>query len=55
MDLEHKRWNAYMRSEGFVYSGSTDKKTRNDLGKMHNDLVPSSNLSEKEKIKDLRV
>ena len=53
--LEHRRWNAYMRSEGYVYSGSTDKKTRNDLGKMHNDLVPFACLTEEEKRKDSRV
>ena len=53
--LEHRRWNAYMRAEGYVFSGSTDKKTRNDLAKMHHDLVDFSSLSEEEKAKDLRV
>jgi len=53
--LEHKRWNAYMRSEGYVYSGSTDKYTRNDLAKMHHDLVPFEKLSEAEKRKDGKV
>ena len=33
--LEHNRWNAYMRSEGYVYSGSTDSESRNDLAKKH--------------------
>lgn len=37
--LEHRRWVAYMRSIGYVYSGSTDFYTRNDLGKMHHSLV----------------
>lgn len=37
--IEHPRWNAYMRSEGYVYSGSLDRSTRNDLGKVHNNLV----------------
>lgn len=32
--LEKRRWNAYTRSIGYVYSES-----RNDLGKMHNRLV----------------
>lgn len=51
--LEHQRWNAYMRSEGYVYSGdSQDKTTRNDLGKMHHCLVPFAELLEEEKIKD---
>lgn len=54
-DLEHRRWNAYMRSEGYIYSGSPDKESRNDLGKMHNDLIPYEALSEEEKRKDSRV
>ncbi len=53
--LEHRRWNAYMRAEGYVYSGSPDKKSRNDLAKMHHDLVDFSSLSEEEKRKDTRV
>ncbi len=53
--LEHCRWNAYMRSEGYIYSGSTDKITRNDLGKMHHDLVNYDALDDKEKQKDRRV
>ena len=53
--LEHRRWNAYMRSEGYVFSGSCDKSTRNDLGKMHHDLVSFYGLSDEEKEKDLRV
>ena len=53
--LEHRRWNAYMRSEGYVYSGSKDKASRNDLAKMHHDLVDFASLSEEEKRKDSRV
>ncbi|MCI8416879.1 MAG: hypothetical protein HFI33_05155 [Lachnospiraceae bacterium] len=53
--LEHRRWNAYMRSEGYIYSGSPDKSSRNDLGKMHHDLVCFSHLTEEEKRKDSRV
>lgn len=54
-ELEHRRWNAYMRSEGYVYSGSPDPASRNDLAKMHHDLVPFSCLGEAEKRKDSRV
>ena len=53
--IEHRRWNAYMRSEGFVYSGSPDKKSRNNLAKMHHNLVPFDLLSEEDKRKDSRV
>ncbi len=53
--LEHRRWNAYMRSEGYVYSGSPHKSSRNDLAKMHHDLVVFDLLSEEEKRKDSSV
>ena len=53
--LEHRRWNAYMRAEGYVFSGSTDKSSRNDLAKMHHDLVDFASLSEEEKRKDSKV
>ena len=47
--IEHRRWNAYMRSEGFIYHQS-----RNDLGKMHFDLVPYEELTDAEKAKDFQ-
>lgn len=53
--LEHRRWNAYMRSEGFVHSGSTDRSSRNDLGKMHHNLVAYPRLHQRDKDKDRRV
>lgn len=53
--LEHRRWNAYMRSEGYIYSGSPEKSSRNDLAKMHHDLVNFDDLTEEEKRKDSRV
>ena len=53
--LEHRRWNAYMRSEGYIYSGSPEKNSRNDLGKMHHDLVSFDKLTDEEKRKDSRV
>ncbi len=53
--LEHKRWNAYMRSEGYVYSGSPLKASRNDLAKMHHNLVVYEALNEEDKRKDSRV
>lgn len=54
-NLEHRRWNAYMRSEGYIYSGSPDKKSRNNLGKMHHNLVPYEVLSDEDKAKDSKV
>ncbi len=53
--LEHKRWNAYMRSEGYIYSGSDDKKSRSDLAKKHNTLVNYSALTEEYRIIDERI
>ncbi len=53
--LEHRRWNAYMRSEGYIYSGSSEKISRNDLGKLHHNLVDYSSLTEEEKRKDSSV
>ncbi len=55
MDLEHRRWNAYMRSIGYVYSGSNDPKSRNDLGKMHHNLVKYEDLTQDDKNKDRGV
>ncbi|MBQ8894762.1 MAG: hypothetical protein IJ043_10205 [Clostridia bacterium] len=45
--LEHRRWNAYMRAEGFVYAPE-----RNNLAKTHHCLVTFDLLSEKDKMKD---
>lgn len=53
--LEHRRWNAYMRSVGYVYSGSEKKESRNDLAKMHHNLVDFETLSDADKRKDSKV
>lgn len=53
--LEHRRWNAYMRANGYVYSGSPAKATRNDLARMHNNLVCYEELEADVKRKDSRV
>ncbi len=52
---EHRRWNAYLRSCGYVYSGSKEKSSRNDLAKMHNCLVPFDELTEEYKKVDSDV
>lgn len=48
-ETEHRRWNAYVRSCGYIYSGSKEKSSRNDLAKMHNCLVPFAELTEEYK------
>ncbi len=50
--MEHRRWNAYMRSEGYCYSGSTEKSSRNNLAKTHHCLVPFAELTLAEQLKD---
>ncbi len=50
--LEHRRWNAYMRSEGYVYGGTVEPSGRNDLAKKHNCLVDFDLLPLKEQEKD---
>ncbi|MBO5065458.1 MAG: hypothetical protein J6D06_05015 [Clostridia bacterium] len=50
--LEHRRWNAYMRSEGYVFGGTIEPAGRFDLAKQHNCLVTFDDLPESEKIKD---
>ena len=52
--LEHKRWNAWMRGEGYVYTDIKDK-VATSIGKMHFDIVPFANLDDAEKEKDSRV
>lgn len=43
-ELEHKRWNAYMRSIGYQYSRSQNEASRNDLAKLHHNLVSFDKL-----------
>ena len=50
--MEHRRWNAYMRSEGYQYSGSDEPESRNDLAKRHHCLIPFDRLKDGDKAKD---
>ncbi len=45
--LEHRRWNAYMRSQGYVFG-----EVRNDLAKTHPCLVTFEKLSLEDQSKD---
>ncbi|MBR6719482.1 MAG: hypothetical protein IKL74_01065 [Clostridia bacterium] len=45
--IEHVRWNAYMRTEGYSYS-----EKRNDLARLHHNLVPVTELSNDDLRKD---
>jgi len=45
--LEHSRWNAYMRTQGFTWA-----EKRNNLAKTHHCLVPFDKLSLKDQEKD---
>lgn len=45
--MEHRRWNAYMRSEGFTYA-----EKRNNLAKTHHCLVTYDDLTPEEQAKD---
>ena len=46
---EHKRWNAFMRAEGYIYHRSE----KNHIAKTHCDLKPNNRLKPFEKDKDL--
>ncbi len=48
--FEHLRWNAYMRSLGYVYGAKRD-----DISKVHPSLLPTNELSPEEIEKDYRV
>ena len=47
--LEHMRWNAYIRAEGYVFH---DAKTKSNVAKIHRCLVPFDKLPIKEQEKD---
>ncbi len=53
--FEHMRWNAFMRTEGYVFSGSIDKSSRNDRAKMHHNLHRYGLLTTEDIEKDRRI
>ena len=44
---EHMRWNTYMRVNGYRYG-----KVRNDMAKIHDDLLPWAELNDRDRSKD---
>ena len=53
--LEHRRWSAYVRSEGYQFGGTEQSRKVDTLAKLHYCLVPFDNLSEEDKRKDYVV
>ncbi len=49
--MEHPRWCAYMRSEG--YDTPADGKTKSNTAKTHPDLIPTKNLKKEKLFYDL--
>ncbi len=47
VEYEHRRWNAYMRTEGYVLGA-----VKSSISKTHPSLIPYKRLSESEKKKD---
>lgn len=47
-EYEHKRWSAFMRSEGYI----ADASQNDDIAQTHCDLIPFNELSDEEKEKD---
>lgn len=53
--LEHRRWSAYMRSEGYQYGGTEQTRKVDTLAKLHYCLVPYDELTDEDKRKDYVV
>ncbi len=49
--IEHARWEAYMRAEGFTYK----EGVKDFVAKIHKDLRPFTSLSESDKEKDKKI
>lgn len=50
--LEHIRWNAYMRTEGYIPSPLNDLKDKRPLAKVHGNIVPFEKLGKPDREKD---
>lgn len=50
---EHKRWNAYMRAQGYTHvPRKNGKRVKSSVSLVHSDLVPYGELPEAERAKD---
>lgn len=51
-ELEHNRWNAYMRTQGYIPSPSGDINDKRAMAMVHGNLVPFGELKEEDRKKD---
>ena len=50
--LEHNRWNAYMRTEGYISSPHKEVSDKRPLAKIHGNIVPFDMLGQSDREKD---
>ncbi len=53
-NFEHLRWSAYMRSEGYSYSGACNTSETNHLAKLHDCLKPTQDIDDETLKYDMR-
>ncbi len=51
-ELEHNRWNAYMRTQGYIPSPSGDINDKRAMAMVHGNLVPFGELKDVDRKKD---
>lgn len=51
-ELEHNRWNAYMRTEGYIPSPDSNTGDKRPLAKVHGNLIPFDELRQADREKD---
>ena len=53
--LEHRRWSAYVRCDGYQTGGSHETRKYDTLARLHYCLIPFDDLSPEEQEKDYNV
>ena len=53
--LEHRRWSAYVRGDGYRIGGSQDERKNDTLARLHYCLIPFDELPPEEQEKDYNV